>query len=202
MRFETTQITRRVAQVLLVGIGLLISLCLPALHAGPSQLGASSMAGSVAPTMPPSIAELDAIRMNHSASTQGAVSAPETPPRVRQQLSSRGGKVDVLPLEDIPWTSFRATWYSALDGGGQGTITATGSHVQDGWTVAVDPHVIPLGSLLQVRFADGTTHTFQALDTGGAIVGNHIDIFDSSRVECLTNGVQPVKVRILGKGKR
>lgn len=81
-------------------------------------------------------------------------------------------------------------------------MTATGSHVQDGWTVAVDPHVIPLGSLLEVRFADGSTHTFEALDTGGAIVGNHIDIYEHSRATCLKNGVQAVKVRIFRKGKR
>lgn len=56
-------------------------------------------------------------------------------------------------------------------------------------TIAVDPSVIPLGSLVYIPAARGTlvrlskTETyvhdgyFYAMDTGGAIEGNHIDVF-------------------------
>jgi 3D (Asp-Asp-Asp) domain-containing protein len=121
---------------------------------------------------------------------------PNSPVPAVGHLSSRsGGHSDTA---NNAWLTFRATWYSSQDGGGQGTVTATGTRVKDDWTVAVDPHMIPLGSIIQVRFEDGTVHVFQALDTGGAIVGNHIDIFNHSRAACIRNGVQPVGVRIIG----
>ena len=63
-----------------------------------------------------------------------------------------------------------ATWYTAASAGGSGT-TATGTTVQKG-TVAVDPSVIPLGTRMYIPgYGDGV-----AEDTGGAIVGNIIDL--------------------------
>ena len=52
-------------------------------------------------------------------------------------------------------------------------------------TIAVDRSVIPLGSKIYIpravgfRMPDGTTHDgyFKAEDTGGAIIGRHIDVF-------------------------
>ena len=63
-----------------------------------------------------------------------------------------------------------ATWYTAASAGGSGT-TATGTTVQKG-TVAVDPSVIPLGTRMYIPgYGDGV-----AEDTGGAIIGNIIDL--------------------------
>ena len=42
-------------------------------------------------------------------------------------------------------------------------------------TIAVDPDVIPLGSWVEI---DG--HTYHAEDVGGAVNGNHIDIYFNS----------------------
>jgi uncharacterized protein YabE (DUF348 family) len=63
-----------------------------------------------------------------------------------------------------------ATWYTAASAGGSGT-TATGTTVQKG-TVAVDPSVIPLGTRMYIPgYGNGV-----AEDTGGAIIGNIIDL--------------------------
>jgi uncharacterized protein YabE (DUF348 family) len=63
-----------------------------------------------------------------------------------------------------------ATWYTAASAGGGGT-TATGTAVYKG-IVAVDPRVIPLGTRMYIPgYGYGI-----AADTGGAIVGNIIDL--------------------------
>lgn len=63
-----------------------------------------------------------------------------------------------------------ATWYTAASAGGSG-VTATGTGVYKG-IVAVDPRVIPLGTRMHVPGYGYAT----AADTGGGIVGNHIDL--------------------------
>jgi 3D (Asp-Asp-Asp) domain-containing protein len=63
-----------------------------------------------------------------------------------------------------------ATWYTAASAGGSGT-TATGTTVRKG-TVAVDPSVIPLGTRMYIPgYGYGV-----AEDTGGAVIGNIIDL--------------------------
>lgn len=90
-----------------------------------------------------------------------------------------------------------ATWYSDSGGSDGSGVTRMGTTPKDAWTVAVDPNVIPLGSLVEVQFANGDTHVYQAQDTGSAIVGNRIDIFDPNTSECFANGRQDVEVRII-----
>lgn len=51
-------------------------------------------------------------------------------------------------------------------------ITATGTIVEEGRTIAVDPDVIPLGTQVMI---DGLLYT--AEDVGSAIQGNRIDIY-------------------------
>jgi 3D (Asp-Asp-Asp) domain-containing protein len=117
----------------------------------------------------------------------------------RFALSSRGTS-PLAPVEP-EWMTFTATWYSPKGGQGDGLITATGSTVKDGWTIAVDPKVIPLFSVVEIRFPDGMTHVYQALDTGGAIVGHRVDIFNASEDECVKNGVKQVLLRIIRRGR-
>jgi 3D (Asp-Asp-Asp) domain-containing protein/LysM repeat protein len=63
-----------------------------------------------------------------------------------------------------------ATWYTADSASGGGT-TATGTAVRKG-AVAVDPHVIPLGTRMYIPgYGYGV-----AEDTGGAVIGNIIDL--------------------------
>lgn len=95
------------------------------------------------------------------------------------------------PQEEVGWQDFTATWYD------MGTTTRTGTHVTEGRTIAVDPKVIPLGATVEVKFSDGSTHRYQAEDTGSAIKGNRIDIYDHSETRCFQNGRQRVQIRVI-----
>ncbi len=77
-------------------------------------------------------------------------------------------------------------------------ITATGTKVGPG-VVAVDPKVIPLGSKLYIESMDGTgSYGYaSAEDKGGAIKGNRIDLFFSTKGQVDNFGRRQVKVYIL-----
>ncbi|MDI9639339.1 3D domain-containing protein [Kamptonema cortianum] len=83
-----------------------------------------------------------------------------------------------------------STAYLPTDGGGHG-ITASGRRADFG-VVAVDPRVIPLGTLL---FVEGYGFAIAA-DTGGAIKGNKIDVCLKSRRAAMQWGRRKVKVHI------
>ena len=73
-------------------------------------------------------------------------------------------------------------------------ITATGTKAKWG-TVAVDRKLIKLGSKLKI---DGFPDiTFMAEDVGGAIKGNHIDIWFPSHTAALEFGVQKKAVYLI-----
>ena len=76
--------------------------------------------------------------------------------------------------------------YHPSDGDGYG-ITATGTKAGHG-TVAVDPSVIPLGSKVFIpNYGEAV-----AADTGGAIVGNRIDLGMDTFQECYSFGRRDV----------
>lgn len=77
-------------------------------------------------------------------------------------------------------------------------ITASGTKAQPG-TVAVDPSVIPLGTKLYIASTDGSPdYGFAtALDTGGAIKGNRIDLFMEDNTDANNYGIRQVKVYVL-----
>lgn len=66
-----------------------------------------------------------------------------------------------------------------------------GERLTTGVSVAVDPSVIPYGTELIIN-----EHTYIAQDTGGAIDGNHIDIYMSDHQEALNFGVQTAEVYV------
>lgn len=73
-----------------------------------------------------------------------------------------------------------------------GYRTATGRQPEVG-VVAVDPRVIPFGTRLYVE-GYGYGH---AADTGGAILGDRIDLFMEEQSQCMNWGRKNVKVYIL-----
>jgi 3D (Asp-Asp-Asp) domain-containing protein len=76
-------------------------------------------------------------------------------------------------------------------------ITASGARVKENFTIAVDPEVIPLGSLVYIEGLG----IRKAEDTGSAIKGKKIDVYIPDLEEALEFGVKKnVKVYVLKKG--
>ena len=77
---------------------------------------------------------------------------------------------------------------------------STGAVLVPGRSVAVDPDVIPLGSVVVVERADGERLVATAVDIGGAIVDRRIDLFLGSGPAAVVEAgglVEPVRVRVL-----
>lgn len=97
------------------------------------------------------------------------------------------------------WKDFICTGYSANDSAqGTNNICATTFNldyirVKNLKICAVDPEVIPLYSIVEIK----DMGAFVALDTGGAIKGNRIDILFSSKEEALDFGIQEREIRII-----
>ena len=94
---------------------------------------------------------------------------------------------NVAYLGEFEYTYYCDERYSHICGGGIG-ITASGEPTEVGTTIAVDPNVIPLGSIVYI---EGIGLRI-AQDIGGAINGNKIDILLNTHSECfeqtLVNG--------------
>lgn len=71
--------------------------------------------------------------------------------------------------------------------------TASGAVAEAGKTIAVDPDVIPYGTVVII---DG--HTYTAQDSGSAIQGSRIDIYCDSHEEALHGGVDYFEVFVEG----
>ena len=87
--------------------------------------------------------------------------------------------------------TIEASAYLPGDGDGRG-ITANGMVARRG-VVAVDPDVIPLGTRLYISGYGVAI----AADTGGAIVGNRIDLLMEDYGEAMNFGRRSVEVYIL-----
>lgn len=90
--------------------------------------------------------------------------------------------------------NFKLTAYCGCSecSGEWGNGTATGTVAKENWTIAVDPDVIPYGTMVIIG-----NNIYCAEDCGGAIVGNRIDVYHESHAEAVKFGVQYVDVFIL-----
>ena len=87
--------------------------------------------------------------------------------------------------------TFKLTYYCACEicCNVETGITATGTPVVEGRTIAVDPNVIPYGTEVIIN-----GHVFTAEDCGGGVNGNHIDIYVSDHQRALDLGVGQAEV--------
>ena len=91
------------------------------------------------------------------------------------------------------WMSIQSTGYSTQEPG-LSTHTATGIDLRvNPRVIAVDPSVIPLGSLVEIQGLG----VYVAGDTGGAINGRIIDIHFSTVSQAMSWGRRTVNVRII-----
>lgn len=124
---------------------------------------------------------------------------------IRWRFDDTEDVVDVEPLEIEPVTEpaleslgeFKLTAYCPCKkcSDNWGTQTATGAVATEGRTVAVDPKVIPYGTVLIIN-----GHEYIAEDCGSAIEGNHIDVYFSNHQDAWDFGVQYAEVFIKGGG--
>lgn len=72
-------------------------------------------------------------------------------------------------------------------------ITATGTKAKEGRTIAVDPDIIPYGTVVIINGRE-----YVAEDCGGAVNGNVVDIYFDSHTDALKYGRQTHEIRIRG----
>ena len=87
----------------------------------------------------------------------------------------------------------KATAYTGSPAEG-GNMTYLGTKCREGYTIAVDPKVIPLGTKVYIpQFGK----VFVAEDTGSAIKGKKIDIFMNSYAKAMKWGIRCIDIIIL-----
>lgn len=107
---------------------------------------------------------------------------------------SVGNVIEVKQIEEFKnLGEFKLTGYCACEYccGKTDGITSTGTKAKDGRTIAVDPGVIPYGSIVKIN-----GNEYVAEDCGGAIKNNKIDIFFNTHQEALEWGVKYAEVFI------
>lgn len=80
------------------------------------------------------------------------------------------------------------------ENGNEVVYGAIGERLREGYSIAVDPSVIPYGSKVVIN-----GHTYKAQDCGGAIKGNRIDVFCDDHEDALEFGVQYAEVFLVEK---
>ena len=103
---------------------------------------------------------------------------------------------DLIKSKATAMGNYKLTFYCPCEicNGHSHATTASGTTMTEGRTIAVDPSVIPLGNRVYV---DGYG-VFIAEDTGGAIIGNKIDIGVSSHTRAYELGIKYADVYLLG----
>lgn len=107
------------------------------------------------------------------------------------------------PEKYVQVLEMKATAYAPgpHDNAQWGNKTHLGTQIRPG-VIAVDPRVIPLGSIVYIEYPDGHGQYAVAEDTGGAIKGNRIDVATWTVDQAKDFGVQHVKVYVVSKGQK
>lgn len=105
---------------------------------------------------------------------------------------------DITEFPNRKLGRFTLSWYSPKELGKTKPSelrTSTGTIPKEGRTIAVDPKVIPYGSIVYIQ----DYGYFIAEDCGGAIKQNRIDIFTASHEYAIQQGKKVTNIWVLGK---
>lgn len=105
---------------------------------------------------------------------------------------------DIKEFPNRKLGKFSLSWYSPKElGKGKASQlrTSTGTIPKEGRTIAVDPKVIPYGSIVYIQ----DYGYYIAEDCGGDIKSNRIDIFTNSHETAIQQGRKVANVWILGR---
>ena len=97
-------------------------------------------------------------------------------------------------MGDFKITHYCKENYNHICGNGNG-LTATGTQITVGKTIAVDPKVIPYGSVVYIQGYGFRT----AEDCGGSVDDNHIDVAVTDHATAMASGVKHKDVWLLVK---
>lgn len=104
---------------------------------------------------------------------------PTTEPTTKPTKKPKRKKTkQVKPLKNIGTYMLTAYCPCKECSGRFGSSTATGVKARPNHTIAVDPDVIPYGTVLWIK-----GKRYVAEDCGGAVKGNHIDIYFDTHAE-------------------
>lgn len=118
-----------------------------------------------------------------------------------QEIRKERLKLNNSSLQEHKWLKFNASYYGRDCRGCIG-ITATGINVQrtiyynELRIVAVDPTIIPLGTIVEIKTPNEKFKAFAA-DKGGAIKGHRLDILVESEEISVQYGRHDVQLRII-----
>ena len=104
-------------------------------------------------------------------------------------------------MKELPFQKlgrFSLSWYSPKELGKEKPEqlhTSTGKIPKEGRTIAVDPKVIPYGSIVYIQ----DYGLYVAEDCGGAIKQNRIDVFTASPSKAIQMGHKVAQVWLIGK---
>lgn len=128
----------------------------------------------------------------------------------QSELSFEAVEKEVEELETISIGEFKLTAYCSCEkcccswakkrpvdeDGNQIVYGASGAVLEPGKSIAVDPKKIPYGTNVIIN-----GRKYRADDCGGAIKGNHIDVYFSNHDEAVSFGVQKAELFVEQKGE-
>lgn len=152
----------------------------------------------------------------HVPNTEDAPETPDESEEASEQLSEEPSYVAppasyvVSDDVDLPLVNglrslgtFSVTHYCtcARCCGNSNGITASGRAAVAGYSIAVDPSVIPLGSTVWLDYGDGALVEYRADDTGGAVKGATIDVCVADHATALSLGRRSATVYVQEEAK-
>ncbi len=146
--------------------------------------------------------ELTSIQNDYQAEIEKSILLNEELDSVNAKLEEanttianlKDGKYKLVYIGDFKITHYCTEKRKHICGTGDG-LTATGTQVTAGRTIAVDPKVIPYGTKMYIEGYGWRV----AEDCGGAVKGNHIDMAVDTHSQAMSMGIKTGGVWVLIK---